>query len=89
MDDPVMSPGSMSGVHWMRFALACIDCASARASIVLPVPGTSSKRRWPSQIIATRARRMTSSLPLITVEQLSTIPSNAFLKLLAVMLPTV
>ena len=35
-----MSPGSMSGVHCTRLAEASIDCASARANIDLPVPGT-------------------------------------------------
>ena len=34
-----MSPGSRSGVNWMRVLVPCTDCASARASEVLPVPG--------------------------------------------------
>ncbi len=44
IDEPVMSPGSMSGVHCTRLEVALIDWAMARASIDLPVPGTSSNR---------------------------------------------
>ena len=50
--DPVMSPGSRSGVNWMRVFVPCTDCAIARASEVLPVPGTSSSSTWPSLSIA-------------------------------------
>ena len=82
-----MSAGSMSGVHWIRLSFALMDCANARASIVFPVPGTSSKRMWPSQTRATSARRITSFLPLMTVSQLSTISSKAFLKREAFMFP--
>ena len=49
---PVMSPGSRSGVNWMRVFVPCTDWASARASEVLPVPGTSSSSTWPSLSIA-------------------------------------
>jgi len=55
--------------------LARIDWLSARASIDLPVPGTSSKRMWPSQRIATRDSRTTSFLPLMTFSTLPMIPS--------------
>src|SRR5438445_245370 len=77
MLEPVMSPGSMSGVHWMRLLEALIDWLTARASIDLPVPGTSSKRMWPSQRMATRDSRTTSSLPLMTFSTLSTIAALA------------
>ncbi len=85
IDDPVMSPGSMSGVHWTRFEVALMDWAMARASIDLPVPGTSSNRMWPSQRMATMARRTTSVLPLITVSMLSTMASKAVEKAMASM----
>ena len=77
IDEPVMSPGSMSGVHCTRFEVALTDWAMARASIDLPVPGTSSNRMWPSQRIATRARRTTSVLPLMTDSMFSTMASKA------------
>ena len=89
MDEPVMSAGSMSGVQEIRAFEAFIDCDSARASMVFPVPGTSSKRMCPSQIIATNDRRMTSALPLMTVSQLATMSSNDFLKRDAFIVPTV
>jgi hypothetical protein len=85
IDDPVMSPGNMSGVHCTRFEVALIDWAMARASIDLPVPGTSSKRMWPSQRMATRASRTTSVLPLITDSMFSTIASKAAEKAMASM----
>ena len=48
IDDPVMSPGSMSGVHWMRLTSRRSSTADrARASIDLPTPGTSSNSTWP------------------------------------------
>ena len=42
------------------------DLARALASIVLPVPGTSSKRTWPSERRATRNSSTTADLPTIT-----------------------
>jgi hypothetical protein len=44
---PVMSAGSKSGVSWMRLKLHPTLRASVRASIVLPVPGTSSMSKCP------------------------------------------
>ncbi len=41
-ETPVMSPGSISGVHWMRLNEQPMERARLRASIVLPTPGTSS-----------------------------------------------
>src|SRR6266567_3671839 len=42
------------------------DFANALASVVLPIPGTSSKSTCPSQSSATINRSITSSLPTIT-----------------------
>jgi hypothetical protein len=75
MELPVTSPGSMSGVHCTRDSMALIDCDSARASIDLPTPGTSSKSTWPSEQMATRASRTTSVLPRMTRSTLATIAS--------------
>ena len=48
---PVTSEGWRSGVHWTRAKTASSMLAAiARASTVLPVPGTSSKRTWPWQV---------------------------------------
>jgi len=55
---PVTSEGSRSGVNWMRLKMQPVDVASARASIVLPVPGTSSINRWPWQSSVIRAKRV-------------------------------
>src|SRR5436305_170504 len=44
---PVMSEGSRSGVNWIRLKVQSSERASARASIVLPVPGTSSISKCP------------------------------------------
>src|SRR5215216_3011402 len=63
---PVMSEGITSGVNWMRRKLQPIERAMAFARVVLPMPGTSSRRMWPSEKRATRTRSMTSSLPTIT-----------------------
>ena len=47
------------------------ECAAQRdgqrrARVVLPMPGTSSSRIWPSHRTATRVRSMTSPFPTIT-----------------------
>ena len=47
-------------------AMPSIERERALARVVLPVPGTSSKRIWPPQNRQTAVFRMTSSLPLIT-----------------------
>src|SRR5687767_16027316 len=87
MADPVMSPGSMSGVHCTRCEVALIDCEIARASIDFPVPGTSSNRTWPSHMMARRELRTTSALPLMTVSTLARIASKFCLKTLASISP--
>ena len=63
IDTPVMSDGSRSGVNWTRFHVPDTDSAIARARLVLPTPGTSSSRMWPSETRATRAYPIWSSLP--------------------------
>ena len=66
IETPVTSLGSRSGVNWMRLTVQSMDRASALASEVLPTPGTSSTRRWPSASRVTRAMRTTSGLPTST-----------------------
>jgi hypothetical protein len=60
----------------MRLSSRSNDRARALASVVLPTPGTSSSRRWPSERRQIRARRMGSSLPCKTWETLETIASK-------------
>ena len=43
-----MSDGSRSGVNCTRFHEQSMEAAMALARLVLPTPGTSSMRRWPS-----------------------------------------
>ena len=50
----------------MRFHVSSTVAASARARVVLPTPGTSSIKRWPSANMQMTAWRMTSSLPWMT-----------------------
>jgi hypothetical protein len=63
MATPVTSDGSRSGVNWIRCHVSEMDDASARAREVLPVPGTSSRRRCPSASMQMTALRTTSALP--------------------------
>ncbi len=65
-ETPVTSPGSRSGVNWMRRTVASTLAAIARASIVLPTPGTSSMSRWPSASRQASALRTASGFPSIT-----------------------
>src|SRR5450759_1246887 len=66
MDRPVTSEGSRSGVNWIRRKLQPRLLATALASIVLPVPGTSSIKRWPRDSNATRVSLTSWRLPMIT-----------------------
>ncbi len=51
-------------MHWMRDGVApSIDDAIARASTVFAVPGTSSKRTWPSQASAARTSVISAPFP--------------------------
>ncbi len=63
---PVTSPGSRSGVNWMRCIVQSMLRARALASMVLPTPGTSSMSRWPSARRVTRDSRTASGLPEMT-----------------------
>src|SRR5579885_153941 len=63
---PVISEGSRSGVNWMRWNEQPSDFASDFASVVLPMPGTSSNSTCPSQSKATISRSITASLPTMT-----------------------
>ena len=56
---------------WMRRNSPPMQRAKARSSMVLPVPGRSSSRTWPEAIRQTPTRRMVSSLPRMTLPQLS------------------
>ena len=47
MEKPVMSEGMVSGVNCTRLHSRSSALDSASASVVLPVPGTSSSRMWP------------------------------------------
>src|SRR6478736_3187085 len=75
---PVMSPGSRSGVNWMRVLVPWTDCARARASEVLPVPGTSSSSTWPSLSIAVSTSSTTCRLPSTARSTLSAICENVW-----------
>ena len=61
---PVTSLGSTSGVSWMRAKEQSSERASARASVVLPTPGTSSTSTCPSASSATTARSTIAGSPL-------------------------
>ena len=61
-----------------RLHVQSIDAASALARLVLPTPGTSSIRRWPSATSRqTSASSMTSGLPWMTCSTLRVIRSNS------------
>src|SRR6266496_4009530 len=74
---PVRSEGSRSGVAWTRLNVPWIDPAMARASMVLPTPGTPSSRRFPSANRQTTAASTASRLPAITRSTLSTTRRSA------------
>src|ERR687891_1273473 len=61
-----MSVGRRSGVNWIRRNEQSIERAMALASMVLPTPGTSSIRRWPSATRVTRASRISALFPWMT-----------------------
>ena len=72
IERPVTSEGSRSGVNWMRRKVQPMLRLSALASIVLPTPGTSSIRTWPSHSSATSAMRTSTCLPTMTRSTLAT-----------------
>ncbi len=61
--NPVMSPGSRSGVHWTRANLPPSACARALARVVLPRPGRSSTSRCPRASRQASTCSTTSALP--------------------------
>ncbi len=73
---PVTSLGSRSGVNWMRLCDPWTVWAIDRASVVLPVPGKSSRSRWPSASMQVTDKRMASVLPRIARSMLRTIDAN-------------
>ena len=66
-------------MNWMRLQVPLMEWAIALASDVLPVPGTSSRSRWPSLNTHTSARAIWSRLPLITCSTLSSRALNQWL----------
>jgi len=66
-----MSLGNRSGVHCKRLKVRPSEAATARASMVLPVPGTSSRRTCPSHSSATISSSMVARLPTMTRSTLS------------------
>ena len=61
---PVISVGSVSGVNCILEKPASTDYASAFAKVVLPTPGTSSKRTCPPASKATKTLLITVSFPM-------------------------
>ncbi len=57
-------------MNWIRCQLASMEPARARASDVLPTPGTSSTSTWPSASMAMTASDTASGLPWITFSML-------------------
>src|SRR5436190_1258998 len=85
---PVTSDGCRSGVHWTRAKTeSSILLAIARASTVLPVPGTSSNRTWPWQVSAARTSLISSRLPRSTHSVFATVGSGGTSKKSAQPLP--
>src|SRR5688500_18336256 len=62
---PTMSAGIRSGVNWTRENEAWMHSESVRTSIVLPRPGTPSRRAWPPPRRHMRTPSMISSWPTI------------------------
>ena len=59
-------------MNWMRELVPCTVLAIDLASTVLPVPGTSSSRRWPPVSMQVSASRIVLVLPLMAMSTLST-----------------
>ncbi len=67
MLEPVTSVGSRSGVPCTRAKVMPSAMANERASNVLPTPGTSSSRAWPSASRVVASRRSGRSAPTTAV----------------------
>ena len=67
---PVISEGSRSGVHCIRLNVQSNELAIDRASMVLPMPGTSSTNICPplskaASIISIRSSLPTNTFPIL------------------------
>ena len=80
---PTTSAGSRSGVNCTRPNVALIDAASALPMLVLPTPGASSSRMWPSAMRLSTARWMTSRFPRMVSSMLSQMALNTSAKVSA------
>ena len=58
-------------MDWIRWKEQPSERATALASMVLPIPGTSSSRTCPSQKMATRTSSTAPDLPTMTRSTLS------------------
>ena len=64
---PVMSAGIRSGVNCTRLKVQSMTSAIVRTSIVLPRPGTPSRRTWLFARSPTRVWRTSSRWPTMTL----------------------
>ena len=78
-EKPTMSEGSTSGVNWTRLYFKLRALEKARAMVVLPTPGMSSKRMWPPARMAKRAMTSTPSLPTTAFFTSSRMPLGSFI----------
>src|SRR5688500_4180825 len=72
IETPVMSDGTRSGVHCTRRNSSASVRATARASVVFPTPGTSSRSTWPSTSSAAKSCSIAARLPMTTRPTCST-----------------
>ena len=75
-ETPVTSDGSRSGVNCTRWKPQWMLRASDLARRVLPTPGTSSMRRWPSERRPSTTRSTTARLPWMTRSMLAAMASK-------------
>ena len=68
-----MSDGIRSVVNWILLKEQSKELARLRASVVLPMPGTSSIKMWPPLNRAAKVSSITPPLPTSTVSTLSLI----------------
>src|SRR3989338_1628745 len=69
-ETPRMSLGRRSEVNWILWNERPKLRARARARVVLPTPGTSSMRRWPSEKRQRSAWRTIPALPRTILDML-------------------
>ncbi len=68
-----MSDGSRSAVAWTRWNEPPSERAKARASVVLPLPGTSSMSAWPPESNAQQTSSTAAVRPCTTCSTLTMI----------------